>query len=82
MSMRSNFGVLYIELLAVLDMADQVQDVDASTSSSVSHNSSFSFDADVSGTSSLDTCETDSCYCFSVSRFLTSIMGLSSSIMG
>ena len=55
-------------------MADQVEvNVDASTSSSVS---SFSFDADVSGTSSLDTS-------FSVSRlFLTSIMGLSSSIMG
>ena len=50
-------------------MADQVEvNVDASTSSSVSHNSSFSFDADVSGTSSLDTY-------FSVSRlFLTSIM--------
>ena len=47
-------------------MADQVEvNVDASTSSSViiSHNSSFSFlDADVSGTSSLDTR-------FSVSRF-------------
>jgi len=42
-------------------MADQVEvNLDASTSSSVSHNSSFSFDADVSGTSSLDTCETDS----------------------
>ena len=41
-------------------MADQVEvNLDASTSSSVSHNSSFSFDADVSGTSSLDTCETD-----------------------
>ena len=51
-------------------MADQVEvNVDASTSSSVSHNSSFSFlHADVSGTSSLDTC-------FSVLRlFLTSIM--------
>ena len=37
-------------------MADQVEvNVDAGTSSSVSHNSSFSFDADVSGTSSLDT---------------------------
>ena len=50
-------------------MADQVEvNVDASTFSSVSNNSSFSFDADVSGTSSLDTC-------FSVSRlFLTSIM--------
>ena len=55
--------------------SNQVEvNVDASASSSVSHNSSFSFDADVSGTSSLDTC-------FSVSRlFLTSIMGLSSSI--
>ena len=53
-------------------MADQVEvNVDANTPSSVSHNSSFSFDADVSGTSSLDTC-------FSVSGlFLTSIMGLS-----
>ena len=52
-------------------MDDQVEvNVDGNTSSSVSHNSSFSFDADVSGTSSIDTC-------FSVSRlFLTSIMGL------
>ena len=59
-------------------MADQVEvNIDASTSSSVSHNSSFSFlDADVSGTSSLDTR-------FSVSRFfLTSIMGLSSEYNG
>ena len=58
-------------------VAEQVEvNVDASTSSSVSQISSFSFDANVSGTSSLDTC-------FSVSRlFLTSMMGLSSSIMG
>ena len=52
-------------------MADQVEvNVDASTSTSVSHNSSFSFlDADVSGTSSLDTR-------FSVSRFFFLYIGL------
>ena len=74
MSMLKLWCALYRSIGSI--MADQVEvNVDASTSSSVSHNSNFSFDADVSGTSSLDTC-------FRVSRlFLTTIMGLSSSIM-
>ena len=41
----------------------------------LSHNSSFSFDADVSGTSSLDTCETDSSTSSSVKSLLNVLHG-------